>query len=159
MQEISIARRALRVELEIFYAAVVQDDDLDVLAAHIDDHVRIFVELQRRFGVRDGFHQRDVGIQNIFQNVFRVAGGRDPEHFQLRVLRLHLPAQVLEHVNGVLNRIAVRELVRLAENVAVLVEQHGFGGGRAAVNADEAADGRVLLEHGGSEFLAAIGSA
>ena len=54
--------------------------------------------------------------------------------------------------------IAVRELVRLAENIAVFIEQHGFGGSRAAVDSNEAADGRVLLEGCRSEFLAAVGS-
>ena len=157
LQEISIARGALRVQLEVLHAAVVQDDDLDVLPADVDDHVRIFVELQRRLGVRDGFHQRDVGVENVFQNVFRVAGGRDAQNFQLGVLRLDLPAQVLEHLDRVLNRIAVRELIGLAEDVAAFVEQHGFGRGRTAIDSDKAGDGRVLLKHRGHEFLAAIG--
>ena len=41
LQKISVAGGALRVELEIFHATVVQNDDLDVLAADIDNHVRI----------------------------------------------------------------------------------------------------------------------
>ena len=146
LQEVSIARRALRVQLEIFHAAVVQDDDLDVLPAHIHDHVRIFVELQRRLGVRDGLHQRHVGLEHIFQNVLGVAGGGHAQHFELGALRFHLSAQVLEHLDRVLNRIAVRELVRLAEDVAVFVEQHGLGRSGSAVDADEAADRAVLSE-------------
>ena len=62
LQEISIARRALRVQLEVLHAAVVQDDDLDVLPANVDDHVRIFVELQRRLGMSDGLNQCNVGV-------------------------------------------------------------------------------------------------
>jgi hypothetical protein len=108
LQEISISGRALRVELEILHSAVVQDDDLDVLAAHVDDHVRIIVELERRFGVRDGFDQSDVRVEDILQNVLGISGCRDSKNFQLRVLRLHLAAQTLEHLDRVLNRIAIR---------------------------------------------------
>ena len=153
LQEVSIARRALRVQLEIFHAAVVQDDDLDVLPAHIDDDVRIFVKLQRRLGVRHGLHQRHVGMQNIFQNVFRIAGRGDAQHFQLGALRFHLPAQVLEHLNRVLNRIAVRELIGLAEDVAVFIQQHRLGRSRAAIDADKAADRLPFWNAAGVNFF------
>ena len=105
-----------------------QDDDLDVLAADVDDHVGIFVEFQRRFGVRDGLDQGHVSLENIFQNVFGIAGGGDPENFEFRVLVFHLGPQALEHFDRVLDRIAVRELVGLAENRAVFVEQYRLGG-------------------------------
>ena len=157
LEEISVAGRALRVQLEIFHAAVVQDDDLDVLAADIDDHMRIFVELQRRLGMGDGFDQRYVGVENVFENVFRVTRSRDAENFQFCVLRFDLAAQVLEHFDRVLDRVAVRELVGLAENVAVFVQQYSFGRSRAAVDADETADGASCLKNGGREFLVAIG--
>ena len=127
LQEISVAGRALRIQLEILHAAVLQNDQLDVLPANVDDDVRIFIKLQRRFGVRDGLHQRDIGVQHIFQDVLRVAGGAYAQHFELCTLRFHLLAQVLEHLNRVLDRVAVRELIGLAEDVAVLVEQHGLG--------------------------------
>ena len=100
-----------------------QDDDLDVLPTDIDDHVRIVVKLQSRLRVRDGFNQGDIGLQHIFQNIFRVARRGHAKHFHLRALGLHLAAKTFEHVNGVLNRIAIRELVRLAQNVAILVQQ------------------------------------
>ena len=100
-----------------------QDDELDVLPADVDDHVRIVVELQRRLGVRDGLDQRHVGVQHVFEDVLGVSGRADAQHFQLRALSFHLVAQVLEHLDRVLDRIAVRELVGLAENVAVFVEQ------------------------------------
>ena len=146
LQEISVARRALRIQLEILHPAVVQNDDLDILPAHVDDHVRIFVKLQRRFRVRDGFDKRHIGVENIFQNVLRISGRCHAQNFQFRILCFDLPAQVLEHLDRVLNRIAVRKLIRLAENVAVFVEQNGFGRGRSAVDSDESADGTVLSE-------------
>src|SRR4029077_4217789 len=68
-----------------------------------------------------------------------------------------LGAQVLEHFDRVLNRVAVRELVRLAKDVAVLVEENRFGGGGTAVDADETADNLIRVEHCGNESLAAIG--
>src|SRR5215472_11431079 len=44
LQEIAVAGRALRVELEVLDAAIFKDDQLDVLAADVHDHVRILVE-------------------------------------------------------------------------------------------------------------------
>ena len=66
LEEVSISGGALRVELEVFYAAVVEDDDFDILAADVHDHVWVFVEFQGGFRVGYGFHQGDVGLQNIF---------------------------------------------------------------------------------------------
>ena len=88
LQEVAVARRALRVQLEILYAAVFQDNELDVLAADVDDDVRIVVKLERGFGVGDRFDQADIGFQNILENVFGVAGGCDAENFEFRALRL-----------------------------------------------------------------------
>ena len=127
MEEVSVPRGALGVELEVFYAAVVQDNDFDVLAADIDDHVRVFVKLERGFGVCHGFHQGDIGLQNIFQNVLGVASGRDTQHFELGMLRFNLAAQALEHFNRVLNGIPVRQLIGLAKDVAFFIEQDRFG--------------------------------
>ncbi len=122
LQEVAISRGALRVQLEIFHAAVFQNDELDVLAADIDDDVRIVVELERRFRVRDCFHQRDVGVQNILENVLRIPGGANAENLERGALALDLLPQLLEHLDGILNRIAVRKLVGLAENLAVLCQ-------------------------------------
>ena len=127
LQEISIAGRALGVEFEIFDAAVVQNDDFDVLPTHVDNDMRIFIELERRFRMRHGLDQRYVRVQNVFQNILRVARSGYSEHLQLRLLRFDLSAQVFEHFDGVLNRVSVGELVRLTKNVAFFVEQHGLG--------------------------------
>ena len=104
----------------------------------------------------DRFHQADVGLQHVLQNVFRIPRGGHAQHFELRALRLHLAAQILEHLDGVLDGIPVRELVGLAEDGALFVEQHRLGGSRAAVDADEAAHRLALLERGGDEFLPAV---
>src|SRR5262249_19585935 len=114
LQEVSIAGRTLGIELEVLYAPVVQNYDFDVLASDIHNHVRVVVELQGGLGVRHGFYQRHVGLEHVLKNVFGVSGGRDSEHLQLGFLLFHLPAQVLEHLNRVLDRISVRELIRLA---------------------------------------------
>src|SRR5215472_13118929 len=44
LQEIAVAGRALRVELEVFDAAIFQDDQFDVLAADVHDDVGIVIE-------------------------------------------------------------------------------------------------------------------
>ncbi len=82
LQEVAVARRTLRVELEIFHAAVLQDDDLDVLAADVADDVHVVVEVQAGFGVGDGFDQRGIGADDVFQNVLGVAGGADAEDLE-----------------------------------------------------------------------------
>ena len=57
---------------------------------------------------------------------------------------------------GVLDRIAARKLVSLAEDVAVLVDQHGLGRGGATVDADEAFDHLSGREGGRDEFLLGV---
>ena len=155
LQEVAISRRTLGVEFEVFDPAIVQDDDLDVLPTHVDDDVRIFVKLERRLGVRHGLDQRHIGVQDVFQDILCVARGGDSQDFQLRLLRFDLTTQILKHFNRVLDRITIGELVRLAEDVAVLVQQHGLGGGRASVDADEPADYLIDAERGGYKSLAA----
>ena len=67
LQEVAVAGRALRVQLEVFDAPVFQDDQLDVLAADVHDDVRVLVELHGRFGVGHGFHQRHIGLEHVLQ--------------------------------------------------------------------------------------------
>ena len=117
MQEIAVSGRTLGVKFEVLDAAVLQYDQLNVLAADIHDDMGILVELHGRLGVGHGFHQRNIGLEHVFQNIFGVSGGADPEHFQRRSLRLHLLAERDEHVDGVLDGIAARQLVGLAEHV------------------------------------------
>src|SRR5438270_1153248 len=47
LQEVAVAGGTLRVQLEVFYATVFQDNELNVLAPDIDDDMGIVVELQR----------------------------------------------------------------------------------------------------------------
>ena len=63
LQEVAVARRALGVELEVFHAAVLQNDELDVLAAYVADHVGLRIKVQRGFGVRDGFDDGGIGAR------------------------------------------------------------------------------------------------
>ena len=157
LQEVAVAGRALRVQLEVLYPPVVQDDDLDVLPAHVHDHVRIVVKLERRLGVGHGLDQRYVCMQNIFQDVLGIAGRGYAQHFEFGALRFHLSAQVFKHFDGVLNRIAVRKLVGLAQDGAVFIEQHRLGRRGTSVNADEASDCAAFLKSCRREFLTAIG--
>src|SRR4029077_2434041 len=103
--------------------------------------------------MRDRLHQSHIGVQNVFEDVLGISRGRYAEHFEPGILFFDLPAQVLEHINRVLNWIAVRELIGLAENVAVLVEQYGLGRSRSAVNANKSAYGRAALKYGRYKLL------
>ena len=93
------------------------------LAAYVDDGVRVIVEAQGGFGVRDGLYQRDIAMQDVLQNVLGVAGGTNTEHLKLCALVFHLGAYLLEHLLGVFDRVAVGKLIRLAKNIPVIVYQ------------------------------------
>src|SRR5581483_329774 len=146
LQEIAVSGGALGVELEIFNAAVVQDNKFNVLPSDVHNDVGIVVELQRRLCVRDGLDQGDVGLENIFQNILCVTGCANPQDLELGSLGLDLPAQVFEHLDRVLDRVAVRELVSLAKDVAVFVQQHGLSRSGTTIDANEATHGRVSLK-------------
>ena len=161
MQEVAVARRALRVQLEILHAAVLQDDDLDVLPAHVADHVHVVVEMQAGFGVRHGFHQRRVRADHVLQNVLGVTGGAHAQNLQFGALVADLPFELLQHLDGVFDRVALGKLVGLGQDAALVVlrHQHGLGGRGAAVDADEAFHHVARLKGGGRELLGAVLSA
>ena len=119
LQEVAVAGRALRVEFEILDPAVFQDDQLDVLSAHIDDGVRSVVIMQGGFRMGNGFDQRNIRADDIPQRVFRVSGCRGSQHFDRGALRFNLAAQLLEDFDGVFDRIALGELVGPGENLAL----------------------------------------
>ena len=78
--------------------------------------------------MRDGFDQGHVGVEDVSKDVFGVAGGADAEDFKGCSLALDLLAQLLEHLDGVLDGIAIGKLVGLAEDLAVGSEHGCFGG-------------------------------
>ncbi len=81
LQECAIARGALRVQAEIGHGAVVQDHDLDVNAADVADAIGIRKIMQAGAGVRDGFDDRAIGAQDVFQQIFAVAGDAEAKNF------------------------------------------------------------------------------
>jgi hypothetical protein len=82
LQEVAVAGRALGVELEVLHLAVLQDDDLDVLAADVAHHVDVVVEVQRALAVRDRLDDRRVGAEHVAEDVLGVAGGADAEDLE-----------------------------------------------------------------------------
>ena len=157
LQEVAVAGRALRVQLEILHAPVLQNDELDVLAAHVADDVGVGIEVQRRLGVRHGFDHGRVGVQHVLQDVLGVAGGADAQN--LRAWRPALRPAARRFANmsmRVFDGIALGELVALHQDVLVLIEQHGLGGSGAAVDAHEAFDHLAGLELRGDELLGLV---
>ncbi len=148
LEEVPVAGRAGRVQPEVLHPAAVHHDDLDVLAADVDDDVRVLVDVQRGVGVRHRFDQRRIAGEHVLQNVLGVAGRDEPRHLDARPLRLDLVPDRPEHLDGVLDRVAARQLVRLGQHASVLVEQHGLGGGRPRVEADERPDLVALRQPG-----------
>lgn len=103
----------MRVELEVLHVAVLQDNEFDILTAHVDDHMWVVIELERGFGVCDRLNQCHIGVENITQDTLRISRGAHSKNFKRCTWTFNLLAQLGEHVNGVLNGIAVGELIRL----------------------------------------------
>ncbi len=47
LQEVAVARGALGIKLEVFHAPVLQNDELDVLSAHVADNISMRIKVQR----------------------------------------------------------------------------------------------------------------
>src|SRR5208283_128234 len=158
LQEVAIAGRTLRVEFEILHTAVLQDDDLDVLAAHVADHVHVVVEMQAGFGVRHRLDQSRIRADHVLENVLGVAGGADAQNLQLGALVENLPIEFFEHLDGVFDRVAFGKLVGFCQNAALVVlgDQHRFGGRRSAVDADETFHHFARLKSRRHEFLVPV---
>jgi hypothetical protein len=137
LKEVAVARRALRVESEVLDAAVLQEDQFDVLSADVDDDVGIAIFPLRRFGVRHGFGDRDIRPEHVVQDVLRVAGGAGASDLDARAVALDRCAQLRNDVDGILYRVAERQAVRLREHRAVFAEQDAFGRRRARVEPQE----------------------
>ena len=157
LQEVAVSGGALGIQLEILDPPVFQNDQLDVLPAHIDDGIRALVVVQRGFGMRDGFDQGNVGADDVPQRVLGIPGGCRSQHLDPRALRFDLAAQLFEDLDRVLDRIAFGKLIGPGQDFAVQREKHGLGGGGSAVDADEASRGVSRVEFGRHERRRRIG--
>jgi hypothetical protein len=129
LQEVAVAGRALGVEAEVFDAPVLEEDDLDVLAAYVADDVHVREEVQSGLRVSHRLDDRGVGRKNILENVLGVAGHSEAADLQNRSLRGDLFFQVLEDGDGVLDGIAAGKLVGFGEDgpLGTGGHQNGFG--------------------------------
>ncbi len=96
LQEVTVARRALSVELEVLHLAVFQDDDLDVLAADVTDDIDVVIKVQRALAMSDSLDDRRIGPQHIAEDVLRVAGGANAEDLEVAIFGLDLMPQIRE---------------------------------------------------------------
>jgi hypothetical protein len=96
----------LRVEAEVGDPAVPEHDDLDVLPADVDDHVRILDRPARGFGVGHRLDQGHVRLQDVVQEIFCVAGRADAQDVQPRAQPFELLPELSEELDRVLNGIA-----------------------------------------------------
>ncbi len=76
--------------------------------------------------MRDGLDDVDVGTQALLENVCGVTGGSKADDLQCGALLLDERLQARQHFLGVLNRVALGELVLLLQDVAVLVHEDAF---------------------------------
>ncbi len=98
--------------------------------------------------VRHGLDHVDVGEHRLFEHVGRVTGGAEPEHLELRSLVFDVAAQLREELLHVLDGVALGELVGLAEDVLLLVDEDGLRRGRTAVEPDDRSHHLTGLELG-----------
>jgi hypothetical protein len=101
-----------------------------------------------------------VALDRFLKHVGSVAGRSKALHFQRRAVVLHILANPREDLFGVLDRIALRELVFLGQDLGgVVVDQHRFRRRRATIHPDDAAHDlagfqRLLGELGNPVLLA-----
>src|SRR5262249_29221787 len=95
LQKIAISRGALGIQLKVLDLTILKDDQFDILAPDIADDISIFVEAQRRFSVGDGFYQRYIRTERIFENIFGITGSSNSQDFQSGARLRHLVAQFL----------------------------------------------------------------
>ncbi len=93
----------------------------------------ILTESHRRLRVGDGLNKRRIRPQHILQDVLGIAGRGNTKHLESGTSTLNLTPEALEHVDRVLNRVALRELVLLAQDFPGRGQQDGLGRGGPAV--------------------------
>src|SRR3972149_5520055 len=74
LEKRAIARGALRVQAEVGDGPLTQKNDLDVASAHIADHVGVGKEMQSGRRMRHRLDDRNVGAENVLQQILAVAG-------------------------------------------------------------------------------------
>src|SRR5438093_982787 len=109
-----------------------------------------------RLGMLARLHERGIRSEDVLENVLCVACRADAEDLERCPGRLDLRPQLVEDVDRVLDRIALRELVGLAEHVAVGREQNALGRRGPAVEADERLDRLAAPERRRGEFLGTV---
>ena len=153
LQKITIAGRTLRVKPEIADATLTQQNQLDVLAANIDHHMRIGHIAQGGFGVRHGFGQSHVGAEYLLQNVLGVAGGSHAKNLQAGAgVHFHLAAKTTKNLDGIRNRVSLGEAIGLDQHLAALREKHRLGGRGTAIETDKGLDVLAALKWGRNEL-------
>ncbi len=128
MEEVPVAGGALSVQLEVFDLAVFQDNHLDVLAAHVDDHVRVTVVVEGGFGVGHCLDDCDIRGERVFQHVLGVARCSNSGNVQDCALVLDGRSEVGQYVLGVSQRVPFGKLVRRRENGPFSVHEDALGG-------------------------------
>ena len=107
-------------EAEVGDVAVLHEQDLDVLPADVADDVDVAEEVHGAHHVRDRLDDVHVGAHALLEHVGRVAGRAEAHDLELRLLiDLDVVAELREELLRVLDRVALRELVGLAEDLAV----------------------------------------
>ena len=115
LEEVPVAGRALGVEPEVRDLSVVEQDDLDVLAADVADDIDVAVGMQGRAGVGHRLDQCDVSPQRFAQDVLGVAGRGLPSTRSVAPWPVRRP-RAGTAPPGVLDGVAPRQLVGLRQH-------------------------------------------
>ena len=83
----------------------------------------------------------DVGVRvhRALEHIGGIPGGAETDHLERRAFSFGPGLEPRKDLLYVLDRVALGELVLLLEDVALLVDDHGLGGSRAAIHADHGA--------------------
>ena len=96
LEEVAVSGGALRIEPEVLDRAVLEEDHLDVLAAHVHDHVGVGVVVEGRLGVGHRLHDGDVGQERLLEHVLGVSRRPHAADDKGGPLRPDLPVKVAE---------------------------------------------------------------
>ena len=137
LKQHAVAGGALVGQLEGLDVTVLHEQDLDVLAPDVADHVDVAEVVGGTHHVRDRLDDVDVGTNALLEHVCCVTGCAKAKDFDLGTLGAHAAPELAEELLAVLNGVALRKGVRLHQDFALFAEQDGFGGSASSVEADD----------------------
>jgi len=151
LKKVPVAGRALRVQFEVLDAPIAENDELDILAANVHDHMRVLEECMADSVWATVSTQSHVCLQHPLQDVL----GITPSCRRRERSKSH---PEIPPADGDWRRsqlcpewISVRELIGFSQNVALFRQEYGLGGCGTAIETDEGPHSLAGMEGHGNK--------